>query len=79
MYGKSGALIERRKVQLTSLFISKVVGGWRSTNGHLNHIEDIHELQYILPHPFNDVCCRGAVAASAGRVYLMYSNDWKLG
>ena len=41
------------------------LGGWKSTSGHLNYIQDMHEVQGIQPRPFNRVCCRG-VAARAG-------------
>ena len=49
----------------------------RSTNDHLNHIKDMHEVQDIQPRPLNHVCCRG-VEARAGSVHLMYSsNEWQ--
>ena len=44
------------------------------TNGHLNHIKDIYEVQDIQPCPINYVCYRG-VAARAGSVHLMCYND----
>ena len=51
---------------------------WRSTDGYLNHIKDIHAVRvhHIQPRPFDHVCYRGM---AAGSVYLMYSMDWKLG
>ena len=38
----------------------------------------MHEVQGVQPRPFNCACCR-SVAAKAGSVHLMYSNDRKLG
>ena len=37
---------------------------WRSANCHLNHMKDIHKVPYILPRPFDCVCCSHSCSRS---------------
>ena len=52
--------------------------GWRSTNGFVDNMKDIHWIQGLQQRPFNHVQCR-SVAAKARSVHLIYSMNQKLG
>ena len=41
------------------------MSGEAQINDDINHNKDIHAVQYIQPHPFNQVQCRGVVAKAA--------------